>query len=165
MRCSWLMLVCVAYGSAAASAPWVPPVRDGTWLQNGIKQQQRWNAHETLSVEELNEATLVTSYICAVVDLEKYLVDRAGLLSSAVGGTAVSGTKKPHLDSRLLTGMKRAAPILIPLIDSKFPLDLPSCERAQVIVHDYLERYPEMLEKDAGALIEKALLDAYRSAD
>jgi hypothetical protein len=159
MRSRLVMLVCAGYTAAAASAPWVPPVRDGAWLQNGIKQQQRWNAHETLTVEELNEATLVTSYICAVVDLEKYLVERAELLSGAVGGK-----KKPHLDPRLLTGMKRAAPILIPLIESRFASDPPSCERAQVIVHDYLQSYPEMLEKDADAIVEKALLDAYRPA-
>ena len=76
MRWSWVMLVfAAAYAMTSASAPWVPPVRDGAWLQRGIKQQQRWNAHETLSAEELNEATLVTSYVCAVVDLEKYLVE------------------------------------------------------------------------------------------
>lgn len=159
MRCTWVMLVCAAYATAAASAPWVPPVRDGRWLHNGIKQQQRWNAHETLSVEELNEATLVTSYVCAVVDLEKYFVERAELLSGAVGGK-----KMPHLDPRLLTGMKSAAPIPIPLTESKFSSDPPSCERAQVIVHDHLEHYSEMLEKDADAIIEKALLDAYRPA-
>lgn len=159
MRSRLVMLVCSAYTAGALSAPWVPPVRDGAWLQNGIKQQQRWNAHETLTVEELNEATLVTSYICAVVDLEKYLVERAELLSGAVGGK-----KKPRLDPRLLTGMKRAAPILIPLIESKFASDPPSCERTQVIVYDYLQSYPEMLEKDADAIVEKALLDAYRPA-
>jgi hypothetical protein len=157
MRSRLVMLVCAAYTAAALSAPWVPPVRDGAWLQNGIKQQQRWNAHEMLTVEELNEATLVTSYICAVVDLEKYLVERAELLSGAVGGK-----KKPRLDPRLLTGMKRAAPILIPLIESRFASDPPSCERTQVIVQDYLQSYPEMLEKDADAIIEKALLEAYR---
>ncbi len=156
MRWSW-MLVLAAYATVATGAPWVPPVRDGAWLQNGIKQKLRWNAHETLTVEELNEATLVTSYICAVVDLEKYLVERAELLSGAVGGK-----KKPRLDPRLLTGMKRAGPILIPLVESRFPADPPSCERAQVIVHDYLDNYPEMLEKDAGAIVEKALLEAYR---
>lgn len=159
MRWSWIVLVCAAHVSSAASAPWVPPVRDGAWLQSGIKQQQRWNAHQTLSAEELNEATLVTSYVCAVVDLEKYLVERAELLSGAV-----DGKKKPRLDPRLLTGMKRAAPILIPLIESNFSAEPPSCERAQVIVHDYLEKYPEMLDKDADAIIEKALLDAYRPA-
>ncbi len=157
MRWSWVMLVCAAYTTAAASAPWVPPVRDGAWLQNGIKQQQRWNAHETLSVEELNEATLVTSYVCAIVDLEKYLVERAELLSGAV-----DGKKKPRLDPRVLTGMKRAAPILIPLVESNLSAEPPSCERAQVIVHDYLEKYPEVLDKDADALIENALIDAYR---
>lgn len=157
MRCAWVMLVFTAYATAAASAPWVPPVRDGAWLQNGIKQQQRWNAHETLSAEELNEATLVTSYVCAVVDLEKYLVERAELLSGAVGGK-----KKPQLDPRLLSGMKRAAPILIPLAETNFSAEPPSCERAQVIVREYLQNYPEMLEKDAQAIVEKALLDAYR---
>jgi len=143
----------------AAGAPWVPPVRDGAWLQSGIEQQRRWNAHETLSVEDLNEATLVASYVCAVLDLEKYLVERAELLTGAV-----DGKKKPRLDPRLITGMKRAAPILIPLVESNFSSEPPSCERAQVIVHDYLEKYPEMLEKDADAIIEKALLDAYRPA-
>ena len=157
MRCSWVMLVCAAYTTAVASAPWIPPVRDGAWLQNGMRQQQRWSAHETLSVEELNEATLVTAYVCGIVDLEKYLVERAELLSAAVGGK-----KKPRLDPRMLTGMKRAAPILIPLVDTNFTAEPPSCERAQVIVRNYLESYPEMLGKDADVIIEKALLEAYQ---
>jgi hypothetical protein len=159
MRYSWVVLVCVAYTTVSLGAPWVPPVRDGAWLQNGIKQQQRWNAHETLSAEELNEATLVTSYVCAVVDLEKYLVERAELLSGAVGGK-----RKPRLDPRMLTGMKRAAPILIPLAATTFSAEPPSCERAQVIVHDYLENYPEMLGRDADVIVEKALLEAYKPA-
>lgn len=152
-----MLVFAAAYTMTAASAPWVPPVRDGSWLQRGIQQQQRWNAHETLTAEELNEATLVTSYVCAVLDLEKYLVQRAELLSGAV-----DGKKKPHLDPRLLSGMKRAAPILIPLVETNFSAAPPSCERTQVIVHDYLEKYPEMLEKDADSIIEKALLDAFR---
>jgi hypothetical protein len=159
MRCPLVMLVCVAYATTVVSAPWVPPVRDGAWLQNGIKQQQRWNAHETLSDAELNDATLVASYICAVLDIEKYLVERAELLSGAVGGK-----KKPRLDPRLLTGMTRAAPILIPLIESNFSADPPSCDRTQLVVQEYLSKYPEMLDKDADVIVEKALLDAYRPA-
>jgi hypothetical protein len=161
MRCSVATLVCVAYTSVAASAPWVPPVRDGAWLQNGIKQQQRWNAHETLSDKELNEATIVTSYVCAVVDLEKYLVQRAALLSGALE----SRKKKPNLDPRLLAGLTRAAPILVPLLESDFSADTPSCDRALVIVYEYLEKYPEALEKDADVIVEKALLEAYRRTD
>jgi hypothetical protein len=157
MRCSVVMLVCTAYTSVAASAPWVPPVRDGSWLQNGIRQQQRWNAHETLSDKELNDATIVTSYVCAVVDLEKYFVQRAALLSGALEDRK----KKPSLDPRLRAGMTRAAPILIPLMESDFSADTPSCDRSLVIVHDYLEKYPEMLEKDADVIVEKALLEAY----
>jgi hypothetical protein len=157
MRCSVAMLVCAAYTSVAAGAPWVPPVRDGAWLQNGISQQQRWNSHETLSDKELNEATIVTAYVCAVVDLEKYFVRRAALLSGALQVRK----KKPNLDPRLLAGMTRAAPILVPLMESDFSADSPSCDRALVIVHDYLQKYPEMLEKDADLIVEKALLEAY----
>lgn len=161
MRRCLAVLMCAVFTSVAASAPWVPPVRDGTWLQNGIKQQQRSSAQESLSDEELSQATMVTSYVCAVVDLEKYLVERAALLSGAVGG----GKKKPHLDPRLLAGMSRAAPILVPLINSDFAKQPPSCNRALVIVHEYLEKYPEMLEKDADVIVERALLDAYGGAD
>lgn len=157
MRCSVAMLVCAAYTSLAASAPWVPPVRDGAWLQNGIRQQQRWNAHETLSDKELNEATIVTSYVCAVVDLEKYFVQRAVLLSVALDDSK----KKPNLDPRLFAGMRRAAPILVPLMESDFSANTPSCDRALVIVYDYLEKYPEVLEKDADVIVEKALLESY----
>ena len=152
------MLVCAAYTSVVASAPWVPPVRDGAWLQSGIRQQQRWNAHETLSDKELNDATIVTSYVCAVVDLEKYFVQRAALLSGALQ----SRKKKPNFDPQLLAGMSRAVPILIPLMESDFSADTPSCDRALVIVHDYLEKFPEMLEKEADVIVEKALLEAYR---
>src|SRR5579863_7903505 len=100
MRGLAAILACVSCSAAAWGAPWLPPVRDGAWLQNGIKQQQRWNAHENLSDKERNDATLVTSYICAVVDLEKELVQRAALLSQALQ----TGKKKKHLDPHMLEG-------------------------------------------------------------
>ena len=150
-------MVCIAYHGATWCAPWLPPVRDGAWLQNGIKQQQRWSAHENLSDKELNDATLVTSYICAVVDLEKEMVRRAVLLSEALQ----AGKKKKHLDPRMLEGITQAAPILVPLMKSDFITDGPSCDRALVIVQDFLAEYPEMLDKDADAIVEKALLATY----
>jgi hypothetical protein len=155
------MLACIAYNGAICSAPWLPPVRDGAWLQNGVKQQRRWNAHENLSDKELNDATLVTSYVCAVVDLEKEMVQRAALLSAALQ----DGKKKKHLDPRMLEGMTQAVPILVPLMNSDFTTDGPSCDRALVIVQDYLVKYPEMLDKDADAIVEKALLATYHRSN
>lgn len=157
MRILAVILACLTYSAAAWGAPWLPPVRDGAWLQNGVKQQQRWVAHENLSDRELNDATLVTSYICAVVDLEKELVRRATLLSEALQ----DGKKKKHLDAHLLDGMTQAVPILIPLAKSGFVTQPPSCDKALVIVQDYLTKYPEMLDKDADAIVEKALLASY----
>jgi hypothetical protein len=157
MRVLLAIVTCIGYSAATWSAPWLPPVRDGTWLENGIKQQQRWNAHETLSDKELNDATLVTSYICAVVDLEKELVRRAALLSGALQ----DGKKKKHLDPRVLEGMTRAVPILVPLMSGDFVADAPTCDAAMGIVQDYLTKYPEMLDKDADAIVEKALLASY----
>jgi hypothetical protein len=52
-------------------------------------------------------------------------------------------------------------PILIPLMKSDFIADGPSCDRALVIVQDFLAKYPEMLDKDADAIVEKALLATY----
>src|SRR5579863_8725261 len=100
MRALAVVLTCITFDTAAWGAPWLPPVRDGAWLQNGVTQQQRWNAHEKLSDKELNDATLVASYICAVVDLEKELVQRAALLSQALQ----TGKKKKHLDPHMLEG-------------------------------------------------------------
>jgi hypothetical protein len=157
MRVLVTIVMCISYSAATWGAPWLPPVRDGAWLENGIRQQQRWNAHETLSDKDLNDATLVTSYICAVVDLEKELVRRAALLSEALQDRK----KKQRLDSRMLEGMTRAVPILVPLMSSDFVTDALTCDRAVVIVQDYLTKYPEMLDKDAGAIVEKALLANY----
>jgi hypothetical protein len=157
MRTLTAILTCITFSAAAWGAPWLPPVRDGAWLQNGIKQQQRWNAHENLSDKDLGDATLAISYICAVVDLEKELVQRAALLSKA----SQAGKKRKHLDPRLFEGMTRAVPILVPLVKGDFNENGPSCERAAVIVGDYLAKYPEMLDKDAGAIVEKALLASY----
>ena len=162
MRIPAAILVCITYSAAAWGTPWLPPVRDGAWLQNGIRQQQRWNAHESLSDKELSDAGLVTSYICAVVDLEKELVQRAAQLSDALQ----EGKKKKHLDPRMLEGMTQAVPILVPLLKSDFTTDAPSCDKALVIVRDYLAKYPEMLDKNADAIVEKALLANYnQSAD
>jgi hypothetical protein len=157
MRILVAIVTCISYSAATWGGPWLPPVRDGAWLENGIRQQQRWNAHETLSDKELNDATLVTSYICAVVDLEKELVRRAALLAGALQ----DGKKKKHLDPRILEGMTQAVPILVPLMSSDFITDGPTCDRAPVIVQDYLTKYPEMLDKDADAIVEKALLATY----
>lgn len=157
MRVLAAILACLTYSAAAWGAPWLPPVRDGAWLQSGVKQQQRWVAHENLSDRELNDATLVTSYICAVVDLEKDLVRRATRLSEALQ----DGKKKKHLDAHLLDGMTQAVPILVPLANSGFVIEGPSCDKALLIVQDYLAKYPEMLDKDADAIVEKALLASY----
>jgi hypothetical protein len=157
MRALIATVACISYNAAAWSTPWLPPVRDGAWLENGIKQQQRWNAHETLSDKEQNDAALVTAYVCAVVDLEKELVRRAALLAQAVH----DGKKKQHLDARMLEGMTRAVPILVPLVSTPFAQDSPTCDRALTIVQDYLTKYPEILDKDADSIVEKALLAAY----
>ena len=157
MRVLVTIVMCISYSAATWGAPWLPPVRDGTWLENGIKQQQRWNAHETLSDKDLNDATLVTSYICAVVDFEKELVRRAALLSQALQDRK----KKKRLDPHMLEGMTQAVPILVPLMSSDFLAADPPCDKALMIVQDYLTKYPEMLDKDADAIVEKALLATY----
>ena len=160
MRTLAVILTCMTYSVATWGAPWLPPVRDGAWLQNGIKQQQRWNEHENLSDKELNDATLVTSYICAVVDFEKELVQRATLLSKALRDAKKKGAPR----SAHLEGITQAVPILVPLMNSDFMTDGLSCDRASVIVQGYLAKYPEMLDKDADAIVEKALLAIYNQS-
>lgn len=133
------ILACVSFSGAIAATPAPATVRDGAWLQNG-------------------EANTVSTYVCAVVDLEKYLVERAVTLSRAL---LEGKKKKQHLDPRMLDGMSRALPLVLPLMKTRFLDDSPSCEKAVAIVHDYLEKYPEMLPKDADVIVERALLDAY----
>ena len=100
----------------------------------------------------------VTSYVCAVTDLEKYLVQRTTTLTQALHA---GQKKKKHLDPRMLSGMIRSLPLVVPLMETDFLTDDPSCDKAVVIVRDYLDKYPEMLPKDADVIVEKALLDAY----
>jgi hypothetical protein len=161
MRALAAILLSVTYSAASWSTPWLSPVRDGSWLQNGIKQQQRSLAQENLSDKELGEATQVVSYVCAVVDFEKELTQRAALLSAAVQ----QGQKRKHLDAHLLEGMRQSAQILAPLVKSEFNTDGVSCERAMVMVQEYLVKYPEMLDKDAATIVERALLASYDRGD
>src|SRR3569833_2123075 len=150
-------LALLAGAGATVAAPTLPSPRDGAWLDNGIRQYVRYNAHQLMSEKETTDATTVSSYICAVVDLEKSLVQRASLLSVAVD----EGKKKRHLEPKLIEGMRRSESILIPLAVTKFGTRTPTCERAILIVQGYLEKYPEMLGKDADVIVERALLDAY----
>jgi hypothetical protein len=152
---SLVLATCNAFATGAAAGP---EERDGVWLQNGIKQQQRLSAHESLSEKDAHDALVVSSYICGVVDFEKYLVHRAALLESAVRR---GKNKKQPIDPRLLAGMVQALPLVAPLMRTDFLSEDPSCERSVVIVADFLDKYPEMIDKDAGELIEKALLAAY----
>jgi hypothetical protein len=101
---------------------------------------------------------VVTSYVCAVVDLEKYLVQRADLLAEALQ----AGRKKKHyINPEKLNGMAVALPMLVPLMETQFFTDSPTCDKVLVIVRDYLDKYPEVLAEGADALVEKALLNAY----
>ncbi len=131
--------------------------RDGVWLQNGISQYERLNAHETLLGNDANNALVVRSYVCAILDLEEYLVLRAELLTKAVG----QARKQRHINPERFSGMADALPILVPLMQTTFSTDSPPCDRIILIVQDYLGKYPEMLSREADVIIEKALLDAY----
>jgi hypothetical protein len=159
MRYLPAILACVACSGATAATPAPLTPRDGAWLQKGVKQYQRWAiAHETLSDADMSDAMTAKSYVCAVTDLEKNLVERATTLSQAL---RAGKSRKQHLDAGLLDGMMRALPIVLPLTKTDFLQDSPSCDRALALVHDYLETYPEMLSKDADDIVERALLDAY----
>ena len=158
MRYLALFLALAACNAFAAGTAESPQERDGIWLQNGIKQQQRLSAHESLSERQAHDALAVSVYICGVVDFEKYLVHRADLLEGAVRR---GKKKKQPIDARMLSGMVQAFPLLAPLMRTDFLTADPSCERSVVIVGDFLDKYPEMIDKEAGELIEKALLAAY----
>ena len=70
-------------------------------------------------------------------------------------------TTRLTLPPRVLEGMAQAVPILVPLAKSDFVAERPSCDRALAIVQSYLAEYPEILDKDADAIVEKALLASY----
>jgi hypothetical protein len=131
--------------------------RDGAWLQNGIELYWRMNRREALSVSQTYEARTAATYICAIADLEKYLVFRADLLKGAI---AEAG-KRRRLSPQELKGMSEALSILTPLMDTRFLQDSLSCDAALLMVHDYLLKYPEALAKDAEVIVDSALLDAY----
>ena len=60
-----------------------------------------------------------------------------------------------------LAGIAQAVPLLVPLMESDFSTNGPSCDRALLIVQDYLTKYPEILDEEAAAIVEKALLATY----
>ena len=159
----WLpaVLALIACNPLAADDPEKAQQLDGAWLRSGIDQYERLNAHENLSETDSKDALVVRSYVCAVVDLEKYLVLRADLLAGAVQ----AARKKHHINSEKLNGMAEALPILVPLMRTKFATDSPSCDQIVLSVREYLTKYPEMLTKDAAVVIEKALLDRYSKID
>jgi hypothetical protein len=159
--CLLAVLALVACHVSAADDPQITQLRDGSWLRNGINQLARLNAHETLSEKETDDALVVRSYVCAIVDLERYLVLRADLLASAVG----EGGKKRRASAERLAGMAAALPILVPLMQTRFSADGAPCDGVVLTVGDYLDKYPEMLTKDAALIIDRALLDAYSSSN
>lgn len=146
-----------AYSGRAADESEKAQQRDGVWLQNGINHYEHLNAHESLSDNDASDALVVRSYVCAIVDLEEYLVLRADLLAGAVG----DARKRRHINPQKLSGMAEVLPIIVPLMQTKFSTDSPPCDRVVLVVRDYLGKYPEMLTKDADVVIERALLDAY----
>jgi hypothetical protein len=158
MRYLAALLALAACSGALAGAADELPQHDGVWLQRGIRQYQRLSAHESLPDSDANEAREVSSYVCAVVDTHKHLVQRANMLVAAL---QQGKKRRQHIDAKVLDGMARSLPMIVPLMKAGFFADIPSCERALLIVQSFLEKYPEVLDKDADTLVEKALLDAY----
>jgi hypothetical protein len=158
MRYLAALLAFTVCGSVIAAAPDEPRQHDGAWLENGLKAYQRLNAHESLAEQDASAARVVTSYVCAVVEMEKSLVMRANLLAAAFHE---GRRRKQHIDARTLEGMGQALPLIVPLMQSGFPAENPSCEQTYRLVQDFLEQYPEVLDKGADVVVEKALLDAY----
>ncbi len=160
----WLHLAVVALvacSAGRAQAQDLTPRRNGSWLQNGIELSRRLEEHQSISQPETEQARITVSYVCAIVDLEKYLVFRADLLKGAV----TEARKHRRLNPQELKGIGEVLPLLIPLMDTRFFQDVPSCDKAVLIVRDYLSKYPEVLDKDAEVIVEKALLDAYSNED
>ena len=152
------VLVLITCNALAGDLPEAPQARDGAWLQNGIRQYERHNAHENLSDKEATDALVVTSYVCAVVDLEKYLLQRADLLAQAL---QAGRKKKRYINPEKVDGMAAALPMLVPLLETRFFTESPTCGTVFAVVRDYLDKYPEVLPDDADAIVEKALLNAY----
>ncbi len=117
--CLLAVLTLFNYNGWAADYPEITQRRDGTWLRDAINQYQRLNVHETLSGEESNNALAVRSYVCAIVDLERYLVLRANLLAGAVA----QGRKKYRPNAERREGMATAIRIIVPLMQTKFSAD------------------------------------------
>ncbi len=160
----WLNLgvaALAAVTAAGAHAQDLASQRNGTWLQNGIALSRRLAEHQSISQQEAEQARITVSYVCGIVDLEKYLVFRADLLKGAVA----DARKRHRLNPQELKGIGEVLPLLIPLMETRFFQDLPSCDKAVLIVWDYLSKYPEVLDKDAEVIVEKALLDAYSNED
>ena len=147
-----LILVC-----SSARAEEAAPQRNGVWLQSGIELYRRMGGQEGLSENEAGRALIAVTYVCAVVDLEKFLVFRAGLLKEAVA----AARRRSQMQPQELKGMDEMLPLLVPLMDTRFFADNPTCEQVLQIVWGYLGEYPELLPDDADVIIERALLDAY----
>lgn len=156
--CAFLVCFC----GSAWGAPQLAELRDGVWLQEGLKQYRRSAAHERLSERETNDALAVTAYVCAIVDLEKYLARRAAQLAVALADAQAKAQANAQADSTtVFAGITRAVPILVPLLKSDFLMQAPTCERSYDIVRAFLDKYPDMLDKDAYAVVDRALLAAY----
>jgi hypothetical protein len=97
------------------------------------------------------------SYVCAVVDLERFLVFRAALVNGAVA----EAKEEHHMDPTELKGIGEALPLLLPLMGTRFFEDHPSCDRVLLMVRDFLLEYPDLLAGDASSVIEGALLRTY----
>lgn len=133
---------------------------DGAWLQNGIGLYQRLSRHEKLSEQETSQARVVLSYVCAVVDLERYLVFRTYLLNGAV----LDARDESHLNPMELKGIGEALPLLLPLAKTRFFEDNPACDRVLLMVRDFLLQDPDLLDGDASMIVEGALLRNYSDA-
>ncbi len=160
-RLSLGVVALAAFTAAGVHAQDLAAHRDGTWLQHGIEMSRRLAEHQSISQQDTEQARVAVSYVCGIVDLEKYLVFRADLLKGAVA----DARKRHRLNPQELKGIGEVLPLLIPLMETRSFQDVPSCDKAVLIVWDYLSKYPEVLDKDAEVIVEKALLDAYSTED
>jgi hypothetical protein len=135
---SLAVMALAAFISGPVQAEELAPRRDGAWLQDGIELYQRMSGHTKLPEKQVSQAQGVMSYVCAVVDLERFLVFRAALVNGAVA----EAKEEHHMDPTELKGIGEALPLLLPLMGSRFFEDHPSCDRVLLMVRDFCSSTP-----------------------
>jgi hypothetical protein len=156
-----IVFVLFAWAAGAVDSIPSPLERDGNWLRSGIREYEHFQNKDQQSLQNATLAIATIFYVRGVLDMQFSLNTKANVQAMVIQTSQQLKDSKQKLPQCELDSMRSSNKFFVPLSQTEFFSANYSPDQYMQFIKNYLEKHPEKWSKQADAIIEAAMLDAY----